>query len=32
MLKSSDWRDMFDDDGNPLFDSTDSTNSSDDGK
>ena len=28
MLKSSDWRDMFDDDGNPLCDSTDSNTSS----
>ena len=29
MLSSKNWRDMFDDEGNPMFDSTDSDNSSD---
>ena len=32
MLKSSDWRDKFDDEVNPLCDSADSNNSSDDDK
>ena len=29
MLSSKNWRDMFDDEGNPMFVSTDSDNSSD---
>ena len=29
MLKSKNWRDMYDDEGNPIFDSTDNDTSSD---